>query len=418
VRLYATAHPATSGVDISSGDFWRRSFDERERSFARLRAEAPVSWHPATDWHEPHPQQGFWALTRAADIAAASMNPDDFRSGHGITLDPVDPELAGLATFILSMDPPRHSRYRKLISAAFTPKAVARLSDQIQAHATGIVDSLVGAGDVDFVRDCSARLPMATVSDLVGIPDGDRERVALAAERLVGGADVRELSDPAEAFGLLAEEYAFLLATGAELAAHRRAHPAEDLLTNLVQAEIDGERLSDEDIGAFLVLLSVAGNDTTKQSTTLGMLALQEHPDQRAWLLADLDARLGTAVEEIVRWVSPVMQMTRTAARDVVVRGAEIAAGDKVALFYCSANRDPDRIEDPARFDLSRERNPHLGFGGGGPHYCLGSGLARTQLRALLRELLTRLPALRLGTPVPLEGNFIHGASALPAHTG
>jgi cytochrome P450 len=255
---------------------------------------------------------------------------------------------------------------------------------------------------------------MATVSDLVGIPAADRERVALAAERLVGGADVRDLA-VADAFVLLAEEFAFLMRTGTELAAHRRSRPGDDLLTNLVQAEIDGERLTDEDIGSFLVLLSVAGNDTTKQSTTLGMLALQEHPEQRAWLLDDLDGRIGTAVEEIVRWVSPVMQMTRTAARDVVLGDAEIAAGDKVALFYCSANRDPDRIDEPTRFDLGRERNPHLGFGGGGPHFCLGSGLARTQLRELLTQLLTRLPNLQLGKPVPLAGNFINGASALPA---
>jgi cytochrome P450 len=422
MRLFAAEHPFSTGVDISSSAFWAQPFAERERSFARLRAETPNSWHPPTDWHEPHEQKGFWAVTRAADIATVSKNSELFRSGSGTTLDPLAPELSTAASFFLTMDAPQHTRYRRLISAAFTPRAVTRIAEQITANARRIVDDLVGAGEVDFVEACSSRLPLATVSDMVGVPAAERERVALAAERLVGGADVRERALAMDSkdsidkvYELLAEELFYLFGIGSDLAAHRRAHPADDLMTNLVQAQIDGVGLTDDDIGAFMVLISVAGNDTTKQSTSIGMLALQEHPEQREWLRADPGARIGTAVEEIVRWVSPVMQFTRTAAADTELDGAQISAGDKVALFYCSGNRDEAAFGHPERFDLSRAPNPHQGFGGGGAHYCLGNGVAKTQLRALFGQLLARVPELELGEPVPLPSNFIHGVTRLPA---
>jgi cytochrome P450 len=417
MTLFATEHPFTTGLDISSSAFWARSFDEREQTFARLRAEAPVSWHPPTDWHEPHEQRGFWAVTRAADIRAVSLDSTLFCSANGTTLDPLDPALSTAASFFLTMDAPAHSRYRSLISAAFTPKAIARLASQIESNAERIVTDLAGAGDVDFVEACSARLPMETVSDLVGVPAADRARLALAAERLVGGADVpgRPMD---EIYELLANEMFFVFGVGQELAAHRRAHPADDLLTNLVQAEVDGHRLSDDDIGAFLVLISVAGNDTTKQTTSLGMLALARHPEQRAWLLEDYEGRIGSATEELVRWASPVMQFARTATADTELAGARIAAGDKVVLFYCSGNRDEAAFPAPGAFDLGRTPNPHVGFGGGGPHYCLGNGVARIQLRHLFRQLLTRIPEIEFGEPVPLGSNFINGVSRLPAHVG
>jgi cytochrome P450 len=416
MTLFAAEHPYTRGIDISSPAFWAKPFVEREASFARLRAEAPVSWHPPTDWHEPHEQKGFWAVTRAADIAAISLNTEVFRSQHGTTLDPLAPELSTAASFFLTMDAPQHTRYRRLISSAFTPRAVGRIAERIEETAREIVDSLEDAGEFDFVEACSARLPMTTISNIVGVPKSERERVALAAERLVGGADVRERDLPIEqVYELLAGEMFHLFGVGSELAAHRRRHPADDLMTNLVQAEVDGHRLTDDDIGAFLVLISVAGNDTTKQSTTLGMLALQEHPEQREWLVADFEARIPQAIDEIVRWVTPVMQFTRTAARDVELHGMEISEGDKVAMFYCSGNRDESAFDDPGRFDLSRSPNPHLGFGGGGAHFCLGSNLARIELRAIFGEVLRRLPRIEFGEPVPLESNFINGVTHLPA---
>jgi cytochrome P450 len=417
LRVFSNEHPYATDVDISSREFWSRPFAVRDEAFARLRAEAPVSWHRPVDYVEPHDQQGFWAVTRAADITAVSRNSELFQSRYGVLLDPVPPDMATIGTFFLTMDPPEHSRYRSLISSAFTPRQVRRISDRIHATAVSIVDDLVGAGDIDFVRDCSSRLPMATVSDIVGVPESERARVAQAAEHLVGGGKVAAM-EPQEAVAFLFEEVLFLHALGASLAAHRRREPADDLMTGLVQAEIDGARLTDENIGAFLLLMSVAGNDTTKQTTTHAMLELGRHPDQRDWLMADFDGRITGAIEEFVRCASPVIQFTRTAARDTELGGARIAAGDKVALFYASGNRDESVFEDPHVFDLSRPRSPHVAFGGGGAHYCLGAGVAKVQLRSIIGELLRRVPRLELGEPVLLQSNFINGITSLPAHVG
>jgi cytochrome P450 len=417
MALFATDHPITTGIDISSGAFWSLPFEEREKSFAQLRAQAPVSWHGPLDWHEPHDQKGFWAITRAEDISTASLKPDIFRSGSGTMLEPLAPELSTPASFFLTMDGEQHSRYRRLISAAFTPKAVGRIAEQIQRNAESIVDSLIGAGEIDFVQDCASRLPMTTVSDIVGVPEADRQRVSLAAERLVGGADVRTSGlTMDQIYELLANEMFYLFGVGSELAAHRRANPGDDLMTNLVQAEIDGHRLTDDDIGAFLVMISVAGNDTTKQTTSVGMLGLQQFPEQRDWLLADFDGRIASATEELVRWVSPIQVFSRTAAEDTELGGQQIAAGDKVGLFYCSGNRDESVFTDPMALDLSRPKNPHQGFGGGGPHFCLGNGVAKTQIRAIYEQLLTRIPKIEFGEPEQLQSHFVRGVTRLPAH--
>lgn len=414
--LYSTCHPVTTNVDISSQAFWDQAFDERERSFARLRATAPVSWHPPAEISGQHSEAGFWAVTRAADLTAAERNTTDFSSRYGIGMRPAARELASAGAFFLTMDPPEHSRYRGLVSSAFTPRAVRQITDQVHANARAIVDDLAGAGDIDFVSACSARLPMTTVSDIIGVPEADRLRVAEAAENLVKVTDPETAGDVA--MDLIVQEFSYLYHMGASLAAHRRQHPGDDLMTNLVQAEVDGERLTDDHIGQFMVMMSVAGNDTTKQTTTSAMLALQQHPEQRDWLLADFDGRIMQATEEFVRYATPVMQFARTAEHATVLNGAEIAAGDKVVLFYCSGNRDESQFDAPGEFDLTRPRSPHVGFGAGGPHFCLGHGVARTQLRAIIGQLLTRLPGLQLGDPVPLRSSFIHGIKELPAHTG
>jgi cytochrome P450 len=207
----------------------------------------------------------------------------------------------------------------------------------------------------------------------------------------------------------------FLLAgTGIELAKFRRRHPGDDLMTSIVNVEIDGHRLTDEEIGAFLILLASAGNDTTKQTTTHAMLALAANPEQRAWLMADFDGRIGPAVEEFIRWATPVLQFARVVKEDTELAGQQLGAGDKVGLFYCSANRDEEAFDHPEKFDLGRTPNPHLGFGGGGPHFCLGNQLARTELRNLFRELLFRVD-VELGEPDYLLSSFVHGIKRLPA---
>ena len=397
-----------------------KSFDERDASFARLRREAPVSWHAPLEvpGYENHGEKGFWALTRADDIAAVSRNSDDFSSEHGVGLAPSPIEISQLASFFLGMDPPRHTVYRRIISAAFTPRSVARLYEQIRARSKAIVDDLVGAGRIDFVERCAAVLPMQTICDLIGVPPSEQEQVRRAANLFVSESDPAERPKDLDPIRFRFELADYLHRVGAELAADRRKHPRDDLMTNLVQAEVDGQRLSDQEIGAFMILMSVAGNDTTKQTTSLTVMALAENPEQRAWLVEDLPRRIDGAIDEFIRHGTPVMTFARCAKRDVEIRGVSIAKGDKVGLLYCSGNRDETAFADPHRFDLSRGRTPHVGFGGGGTHYCLGANIAKAQLRALFEQLLTRLPPIEVGEPEPLVSNFIRGVKRLPVDVG
>lgn len=399
--------------DITSRRFWSQHFDVRDQAFAALRNAEGLSWHPPLpsvfDTEEP----GFWALTRRADIVHASLHPELFSSAHGIALDPMPADLQRIATFFLMMDPPQHTLYRRLISSAFTPRNVAQIDEQVRKNAAAIVDDLVGAGDVDFVAVCSARLPMMTISEMLGVPTDQREAVAKAAEKLFSMSD-DEYSSLEERAEATINEMFLLANTGIELAKFRRRHPADDLMTSIVNAEVDGHRLTDEEIGAFLILLASAGNDTTKQTTSHAMLALAANPEQRDWLMADFDGRIGQSVEEFIRFATPVLQFARTVTQDTELAGQQLSAGDKVGLFYCSANRDEAAFDRPQAFDLARSPNPHLGFGGGGPHFCLGNQLARTELRNIFRELLTRV-TVEFGEPEYLMSNFVHGIKRLPA---
>ena len=403
-----------SRFDITSRDFWSRTFDGRDEIFAQLRAGEGLSWHRPFDSLFGMEEPGFWALTRRADIAYVSQHPELFTSAQGVALNPMPAEIQRFASFFLSMDPPQHTVYRRLVSSAFTPRNVRQIEEQIHRNAIAIVDDLVGAGNVDFVAACSARLPMLTIMDMLGVPTADQPAVAYAAEKLFGMSD-DEYATPEERAEDPVAQITLLSNTGIELAQFRRNNPGDDLMTAIVNAEVDGHRLSDEEIGAFLILLASAGNDTTKQVTTHAMLALTENPAQRDWLMADFDGRIGPAVEEFVRWSSPVLQFARFVIEDTEINGAPVQAGDKVGLFYCSANRDEAAFADPGVFDLSRSPNPHLGFGGGGPHFCLGSQLAKAELRNLFRELLTRLSTVEFGEPDLLYSNFVHGVKRLPA---
>jgi cytochrome P450 len=401
--------------DVSSRSFWAKSFVERDETFAALRATDGLTWHPPLPSLFDSDEPGFWAVTRRADIAYASSHPELFSSADGVALDPMPAEVQRFASFFLAMDPPRHNVYRRLISCAFTPRNVKRIEDQIHASAVRVVDDLVGAGEVDFVSACSTRLPMMTISDMLGVDPAQREELALAAEKLFSASDDEYATLEDRAAHTMNEMF-FLNNCGVELAKHRRAHPADDLMTAMVNAEVDGQRLTDEEMGAFMVLLASAGNDTTKQATTHAMMALAANPDQRDWLLADFDTRIGPAVEEFVRYSTPVMQFARFVTTDTELGGQLVEAGDKIGLFYCSANRDEAVFDDPHAFDLSRSPNPHLGFGGGGPHFCLGSQVAKVELRNLFRELLTRLTRVEFGEPDYLLSNFVHGVKRLPAY--
>ncbi|GAA0431106.1 cytochrome P450 [Leifsonia naganoensis] len=416
--VHTTTHEPTTDLDISSVAFWSKTFDERDDTFARLRADHPVSWHaPLEDLTvtpEQHGQAGFWAVTRAADISYVSQHNELFSSELGRTpLHPGVPDQAVVVP-ILDMDPPSHTAFRKIMSAGFTPKAVARLSDKIQERATQIIDRVVGAGTIDFVEEVSSKLPMMTVADLVGIPESLMDSFARA------GNDLILIQDPYADFGdedrgeIAGKAFFVLASITSELSAARREDPKDDIMTAMVSAEIDGRRLEDQEILMLMLLLSVAGNDTTKQTTTRTVMSLAENPDQRAWLMEDFDGRIMGSIEEFVRHASPVIDFARTATVDVELAGQRIEAGDKVGLFYCSGNRDESVFPDPSKFDLSRGRTPHVGFGGGGVHYCLGNGVAKAQLRALFQQILTKLPDMEVGEPEYLVSDFINGVKHLP----
>jgi cytochrome P450 len=403
-------------IDLSSRAFWATSAQERERSFAVLRAERPVSWHPPvedalmTDPDDP----GYWAVARRADIVAVSRNNEAFLSGKGVIFENVPEELLEASQSFLAMDPPRHTFLRKLVSAAFTPRQVRRIEDSIQANAKTVVEELQAAGSgADFVEHCAKELPIRTLSDMVGIPESERQRVAHAADAMGSWADPVYLAgrNPLE---VLVEAQMYIHQVAFALAADRREHPGDDLFSSLVNAEVDGDRLADTDIAAFFVLLAVAGNDTTRQTTSHALKALTDFPDQRAWLLEDFDNRAGGAIEEFIRWASPVMTFRRTAATDFELGDQTIRAGEKVVMLYPSGNWDTDVFEHPERLDLSRSPNPHVGFGGGGVHFCLGAHVARAQLRAIFGELLRQLPDIQAGEPAYVPGNFFHSVRSMP----
>ncbi|MGI8678765.1 MAG: cytochrome P450 [Jatrophihabitans sp.] len=404
-----------SSTDVSSTAFWATPAAEREESFAMLRTSEPVSWQrPADGGLMPlEDDDGFWAIARHADITHVSHHPELFCSGRGVQLENIPEMFLEATQSFLAMDAPRHTSLRKLVSSAFTPKRVRTIDDQIKAQARRIVDDLLDTGDCDFVQQVSMRLPMWTIYEMMGLPVDQQKAVAQAADLIVSSndADVRGDRDPLEIIG---EATQTLIVAGLGLARNRRQAPTDDLMTSLVQADVDGETLSDEEISAFFVLLSVAGNDTTRNTISHAVKALQDFPDQRSWLLDDFDARIMTATDEFVRWASPVLSFKRTVLEDTAINGVDVAKGEKVVMFYPSGNRDELVFENPNTLDLSRTPNKHVGFGGGGPHFCMGANLAKTQLRAIIGEVLHRVPELQVGEPDYLVSNFVHGVKSMP----
>ncbi|QNP74835.1 cytochrome P450 [Streptomyces roseirectus] len=397
-----------------TGEFWAGTAARQEETFRELRRQ-PVRRHPVLPEAgvlSDRVGDGFWAVVRHEDILTVSRDPATFCSGQGMLLDDFPPEILRANQSFIAMDDPRHAQLRRLVLAAFTPRRLALVQGQIENQARRIVDDLIRTGDCDFVAEVSRVLPVWTVAEMMGVPQELHDALATAADvpLSVHEPSVSQGRDP---MAVVAEAVDFVVGTGRELAAARRARPEDDLMTSLVQAEIDGERLTDAEIGAFFSLVVTAGFDTTRNTISHAMLALTEFPAQREWLAADFGNRARTAVEEFVRWASPVLTFRRTATRDVELGGAKIPAGDKVVMFYLSGNRDERVFADATAFDLSRSPNPHVGFGGGGPHHCFGAMVARIQLTALFGELLRRVPGIRVGDPVYLRSNFLHGITSL-----
>jgi cytochrome P450 len=416
MQPFRTEHPLDNDVDISSVAFWRRSFDERDAAFARLRSERPVSWHPALETpgfsKKRHHEAGFWAVTRAADIGYVSRRHALFSSSIGqVNLRPAPYRLQ---PNMLVMDPPLHSAYRTVVSRAFTPRSVEAMRRTIERRAKQIVARAAVAGDFDFVAQVSAQLPLRTIADLLGVPDSERERFVTAADAYTstGYSGRTDAGGGMERY--FAEQSEYLRALCAALARLRRTSPADDLMTHLVQGRIDERPFTDEEIFSTMILLVVAGDETTKQAITLSFLALEAHPEQRDWLMADFDARIDSAFEELVRFASPVLAFTRTATSETELGDVTIAEGDKVALFYCSGNRDEAAFDHPERLELARPKAGNVAFGGGGVHFCLGAAVAKIQLAAVIREVFTRLRIELVGEAVPLFSEFTHGVVSLP----
>ena len=418
-----TTNPrAYDALNISTHDFWSLSERERDAAFAELRRDRPVSWQPPA-WGslmEDPDDQGYWAVVRHADVATVSRSNDVFSSAPengGVMFENAPAQLLEETQSILTMDPPRHKLVRALVSSAFNPRRIRQIEDQIKGQAAAVVARFVAEGPRDFVEQVSSRLPLWTISEMVGVPEEDRDRLVAGVDDMVGYNDPEYIGDGDPLMTLLTG-----IGTVHDIAQNlieaRRADPKDDLMSSLVTAEVEGERLTDDDLRSYFTLLAVAGNDTTRNTTSHGMKALLDHPDQRDLLASDFDRYIPGAIDEFLRWGTAVMTFRRTAMKDVEIGGQLVRAGEKVVMFYSSANRDEAVFPDPWRFDITRTPNHHVAFGGGGIHYCLGHHVARAQMRAIFSELLTKVPDLVLGEPELVVGHFTHAVKRMPAARG
>ena len=381
------------------------SFDggQPHNQFAWLRENEPVRWHD-----EPG-GAGFWAVTRHADVWAVDRNFQTYSSEPTIMITDPLADAGGFGPYkmMLMMDPPEHTAFRKLIRSEFTEPSARLREGRIQELAKQIVDAVIAKGECDFVNDVAGEMPSFVIAELMGLPLSDgrelyklTEIIHTAPEALPPGAGGQAV--------MKMFEY------GSKVIAEKRARPGDDLASRLLACEVDGRKLEDMEFLLFFLLLVDAGGDTTRNLLSGGLLALMENPEQYAWLMADLPARLPSAREELLRWTSPVIYMRRTAKHDADLAGAKIKAGDKVVMYFGAANRDPSVFDRPDVLDLSRPENPHIAFGTG-PHGCLGQHIARIEIDAMLREVLTRMKAFELAAPVEwLPSNFISGPKAMP----
>ena len=376
---------------------------------AWLREHAPVFWH--ADGGGPG-WPGFWAITRHADIGHISRHPEIFSSARRLALleESSDAAIEMQRLLMLNMDPPRHTRQRSFVNREFTPRVIGRLEQHVREICEALIDAVVPLGQADFVTDIAAQLPLQVICELVGTAPEDRERIFELSNRLAGFDDPEYRVSREDGMLAAAEIYAY----AEQLAERRSAEPADDIVTRLLRPDDTGQVLTNQEFVLFFLLLIVAGNETTRNAASGGMLAFFEHPGQWQRLLAD-PGLIPTAAEEIVRWVSPVNLFRRTVMRDTEVGGQRLAEGDKVVLFYASANRDEDVFADPFAFDVGREPNPHVGYGGGGPHFCLGRHLAALELRVLLEALTARMGDIAPSGEISrLRSSLINGLKHMP----
>lgn len=386
--------------------------------FAALRAAEPVAWTP-----EPSPHHGFWSVTRHADIVAVSRDVDRFTSTRGVSLEELDDDQLEYRTSMIDTDPPRHTALRKILAGQFVPRVINGYESFLRGVVARTLDSALSLGTFDFVDKVSSEIPVRVLARMLSVPDTDHSKLTAWGDRLVGTsdpefADALAGTEESEQYRLLPFRSPAALEVfeyGRALQAERRAHPTDDLITRLVEAEVDGEPLSQRDLDAYFLLLSLAGQETTRQAITLLMQTLLDNPAALARLQEQPELLSGPALDELLRWGPPVYHMRRTATRDTVIGETPVKAGDKIAMWYPSGNRDSDVIPHADVLDLDRSSVDLLTFGKGGPHFCLGSFLAKMEYRVTAEELVARIDTATLAGPVErLRSNFVNGVKRMP----
>jgi cholest-4-en-3-one 26-monooxygenase len=402
---------AIEGIDLNDPERFVRL--EHHEMFTKLRAESPVYWQ-----EDDLKGGGYWNVVKHADLIEVNRDTATFSSELGSTQImsgqyPIgeDPDMPfdTRGVLMLDMDPPKHTRYRLLVNKGFTPRMIGLIEQALRHRATVIVDNVIETGSADFVENIAAELPLQAIAEIMGVPQEDRRKLFDWTNRMVGAGDPEYMDNDQQT------AFVELFAYANELAGLRRNDPRDDIVTKLLNAEIEGEQLSELEFDMFMLLLAVAGNETTRNATAHGMYALMTNPEQFELLKRDPEGRIDDAVEEVLRWGSPVLHFRRTATVDTEIRGQAIKAGDRVVIWHISANRDEEVWDNPFTFDITRSPNPHVAFGGGGSHFCLGANLARMELKLILTELVTRLPDMQLaGEPERLLSNFIGGIKHMP----
>jgi cytochrome P450 len=401
-------------LNINRLEFWGRPADERDATFTWLRQNQPVSWQDKPDPVAPElpSEAGFWSLVKHEDIRYVSRNPDKFTSTHGIFVDDI-PALETILSFIV-MDQPRHTALRGIVNTTFIPRNVRKMEDQIKATVRQIIDEVVPKGEGELCQLITKEVPGRVFAGFFGVDDPKRRQDIMdAAEQLGSWSDPEyaHIGSPLEVFQ---DAAARLQATAAEMAAERRAEPGDDLLTWILNAEYEGEKMTEDELGAFFCLLAGAANDTTRHSMAHVLITLQEHADARTFLFEDFEGRIDDAVNELLRWQAPLRHFRRVANEDMELRGHQIKQGDKLVMWYLSGNRDEDVFDDPFTFKIDRNPNPHQAFGGGGIHLCLGSALGKQMLKSEIWEIYTRMDNLEVGKPEYMLSNFMNGVMKLP----
>ena len=405
----------TGPVDLNDLDLWARAVPYAE--FARLRHEEPVSWHD-----EPAPNSGFWSVNRYADIVAASRDTATYSSARGVSFEePTDEDMAARRT-IIDTDPPEHTKLRKILSGSFSQRAVAVYQHFVEGLTEEVLDRALVSDEFDFVDAVAKEVPIRVLARIMGLPGSELDRFIDLGDRLIANTDPAVTDvvwgrDDTDAYRLYPFRSPYgkqLWDLGREVVKDKLREPGDDLLSRLLAAEVDGDRLTETDLVNFLSIMVIAGNETTRIAIAQGVLAFIEHQDQWDRLAEDPDGMAGTAADEVIRWTCPTHFMRRTATRATELGGARIKEGDKVILWYVSGNRDETEFTDPDTFDVGRAPNRHLSFGRGGPHLCLGAHLAKLEVRVVLSALARRVSRFELaGPPLRIRSNFTNGLREL-----